>query len=491
MKHLVNYISRTIFLLALAALTAWASNGWAQDAASIKDAVPTKEALIKDLKAIVPLLEKKNFVAAAAFVNTPEGFKPEMLNGLIDRKELSMDGVLRLERDAKFGKATEVFGQERAKALIERHRIDVDQCYGFNHEVDGSFGEIIAFWNGSRFKLTRMDDVGKFPPLNGTMKKSGGTDSAEKAPGASTTNDSRPKTEEEIAAAEQARLVELSQMAVKLSAVIEAEPKNVAVRAQYAMVLLKIKNVPGAWKEIRTAAKIDSKHPGLAERITAVIMGLEQMGAFTVGVPEETIEGLLGEPDQKVDLGSGNSRWVYNFFGVDFKAGRLHTTIDIRGATQALFQPTEIVSIDLDGRGWRCGARSKRKNRVVARYFIPGESIASWNEQVQVERLPGVAKKADLDLLVKMMCDDVESKPGVKSKILESTENYAIIAFDYPKTALEKKRFELVKVMSGPVDLHRVYYKKRTEVLTQETQVQWLAIMKAAKLEKVKMPASR
>ena len=72
---------------------------------------PTKEALIQDLKAIFPLLIKREYVAAAEYVNTPEGFKPVMLNGLVDRQEISMEGILRLERDAKFGKAVDVFGK--------------------------------------------------------------------------------------------------------------------------------------------------------------------------------------------------------------------------------------------------------------------------------------------------------------------------------------------------------------------------------------------
>ena len=71
---------------------------------------PSKQALIDSLKTFFPLLQNKEFENASKYCALPANFKPEMLDGMIERQEISMPGIELLEKEAKFGKAAELFG---------------------------------------------------------------------------------------------------------------------------------------------------------------------------------------------------------------------------------------------------------------------------------------------------------------------------------------------------------------------------------------------
>lgn len=125
---------------------------------------PTREALIAVLRSVAQQLESGQFEAAADFFWLPPDFKPSMLRGLIEKQEISRAGVARLASEATFGTALERFGAERATAFAQRAAVKVADCYGFYHEAGGVTAEVIAVWENGKFKLLRLDDVGKLPP---------------------------------------------------------------------------------------------------------------------------------------------------------------------------------------------------------------------------------------------------------------------------------------------------------------------------------------
>jgi len=413
---------------------------------------PQKEQLIKTLKTVHSLLKSNDFSGASKHLVLPANFKPEMLDGILSRREISLNGINRLEKEAKFGKASEVFAAERASRFATRAGVDLEQCYGFNYEADSVAAEVIAVWDGTNFKLIRFDDIGKLEPLT------------EQAP---------------------AKMVAADLPALRLSA--ESEPNNVAARATYAMALFKIGNFPEAWSQLIQARKLDPKHAGITKGLSVVFNEFEKRGIFTVGVPSETIESLLGTPKQKIDLGRGRQRWVYAFLGVDFAADRVHEVIDLRGATNELFSPTEIVSLDLDGRGWRCGFRKKKRGNSAAYYFVPGESVAEWKEEFVIERILNGADVGSIDTIVQKMATQLSAiDPDTKHKILSTEVDSAIVAIMLPAKGDSPPQHKLVRLMKGPVDLHRLAYTRKGDAPSQQTQAKWFAIFKSAKLDAAK-----
>lgn len=273
----------------------------------------------------------------------------------------------------------------------------------------------------------------------------------------------------------------------QLQQAVEANPEDVAARANLAMALYQLGNIPEAWKQLIVARKQQPDHQGVAKGLTVVFAAFEGKGVFSVGVPKETVENLLGEPTQKVELGKDRTRWVYVFWGVEFRDGRVHEVIDLRGATQSLFTPTETVSIDLDGSGWTCGYRKKKKGNVSAFYFVPGESVANWTQEFSIERILDGAKLGTVDAIAAMMEKQVlASDPNSQQKVLKSDEGSIIVALILPGKEGAKPKHKLVQFLKGPVDLHRISYTVVGDEPTREVQMKWLEIFEKATLVEAK-----
>lgn len=152
---------RSLAILTCALSFSFQFSSSAQDQTS-----PNKALLIEQLKTTYALLEKGDYPAASKFFVLPANFTPDMLAPFIKRREISLAGILRLEKEAKFDKAYTLFGEKRASSLAKRAGVDVTQCYGFYHQTPEATGEVIALWQDGSFKIVRLDDVGKLLPNN-------------------------------------------------------------------------------------------------------------------------------------------------------------------------------------------------------------------------------------------------------------------------------------------------------------------------------------
>lgn len=426
-----------------------------QDRAERSGAVASKEMLIETLDSLFPLLASGDFQKASEYFILPPNFKPEMLERFIELQELSLNGIRVLERDATFGRATDIFGAERAQALADRARVDVSACFGFKHQTQAATAEVLAVWKDETFKLFRLDDVGKLQTLPPSASKPA-------------------MTKEEV-------LQKLSEF----EAAVEADPNDVAARANYAMALNQIGNFPAAWLQLMAAQRLSPSHAGIAKGIEAVWAQFAQLDLFTVGIPQASIEGLLGTPTQTIDRKTG-SRWIYGFYAIDFDSIGLHETIDLRGTTDALFQPTEIVSVDLDGRGWRVGSRTKSANLSTALLFLPGESFGNWTEQIEVQRILGATSTEEpREIAEKMFAQIKAVAPESRGKTLLASEDSVTIAVTLRLPGADENRHQLVRLFKGPTDVHRLAYTLKGKEPSQEAQEKWFEIFQAAKLDSV------
>ncbi len=428
---------------------------------------PTQQTMIKNLDQFWKLLEKKDYVAASDYLVLPPDFKPEMLKVFIERGELSSEGLKRLEREGQFGKAIEMFGADRATHYAERAKVDPEKCYGFVLELDGVSGEVIGFWNGTMFKLVRVNNVGQL------------------APAARPDTDAKPPVNDPLTKAPVKPALTLAE----LEAAVAAKPNDVEVHAQYAQALYKLGNLPLAWSQLMEAYKLSPNHEGVAQGTGEMIQAFASRDIFTVGIPQDSILGILGEPRQKVELGATRERWVYAHVGIDFKGGGFHELIDLRGLTEVSFKPTETVSVELGGGGWRCGHRRRNRGNVVAMYYLPGESYGNWTQQVSVERVLNGAKTGSLEKIRGLLTQQLLAiNPETKTKVLHEDEDSIIIATMVPNPDPTKSEHKLDHLMLGSVDFHRFSITARGDEPTREFQMKWLEISKAAKLTPVKQP---
>lgn len=436
----------TTFGLAICLLlgTTMAGLGYAQDE-------PSQQTMVKNLSEFWDLLEQKDYVAASEYLVLPADFKPEMLSVFAERRELSREGIQRLARQGNYGKAVDLFGQDRADLFAERAKVDVDQCYGLLLEAQGVSAEVIGFWNGTRFKLVRINNVGQL----------------------SAQSDATP-----------------APSLAELEAAVKENPDDLQPRALYAQALFKAGSLPSAWEQLMAAYKLDPGHSGVARGAAEMAQAFAARDVFTVGLPQDSIHGILGEPRAKVELGGNRERWVYAHIGVDFKDGKFHELIDLRDVPEASFKPTEIVSVTLDGSGWKCGHRRRNRGNVVALFYLPGESYGNWTQQVTIERILNGATAGNIEQIKNAVINQVvKMNPDTKAKTLVEDENSVIIATMVPHQDPSLTEHKLDHVMLGPVDVHRFSITVRGDKPDQEFQKKWLEISKSATLKPIEQPS--
>lgn len=411
---------------------------------------PSKATMLKTLSEFWERLEQKELDAASEYLVLPPNFEPEMLSVFAERRELSREGIQCLEQHATYGKATDLFGPDRAKHFADRAKVDVDQCYGFLVDIDGASAEVVGFWNGTGFKLVRVNNVGQ---LQMTQFEKSAPSLAE------------------------------------LEAAVEANPEDLGARALYAQALFKEGVLPSAWEQLMEAYKLEPGHAGVARGTSEMVQAFAERDVFTVGMPQDSIQGILGEPRAKVELGETRERWVYAHVGIDFKEGKFHELIDLRDIPEASFKPTEIVAVTLDGSGWSCGHRRRNRGNVVALYYLPGESYGNWSQQVTIERILNGTSAGTVEQIKNAITNQmVKMNAETRTKTLFQDEDSVIIASMVPHENPELTEHKLDHVMLGPVDIHRFAITVRGEEPDQEFQKKWLEISKSATLKPVEIP---
>ncbi|HAC90479.1 MAG TPA: hypothetical protein DCF63_07570 [Planctomycetaceae bacterium] len=127
----------------------------------------------------------------------------------------------------------------------------------------------------------------------------------------------------------------------ELKAAVDTNPEDMAALGSYAQALYRLGNLPGAWEQLSKAYQLSASHGGVQTGNQSVMNSFKINGLFTVNTPEATILSVLGEPHHRLQMPQG-LRLVYGFLAVDFRDGRVHEIIDLRGAKPTLFQPTDV-----------------------------------------------------------------------------------------------------------------------------------------------------
>ena len=278
----------------------------------------------------------------------------------------------------------------------------------------------------------------------------------------------------------------------ELKAAVDANPKSADALANYATALYQVNKYPESWKQLMLAYKLEPNNTGVALGIKLVSQALEEMGAFTVGVPMEKVRALLGEPSQKVDLGKTrkpSQRWVYGYLAVDFASGQVHELIDLRGATKELFEPTEFVDVDLDNQKWICSLRKKSRDGSSSNFYPAGQTSSSWKENVKIECIRGAANSGSMEEIGQRLIEQIsETHPELKHKTLAADSDSMIVALMIPSIPERgfESREQLLRLMKGPVDLHRLAYTIKAEDSPVKNKLQWFRVFKSASLKAVK-----
>jgi len=120
---------------------------------------PTKENAVQLLKDAYAALSSGNYDKAKDYFVLPANASADdvkkNLGRLIEIKEISPEGIDILADKGKWGKIKDVSAKETERA--KKLNLPEDECYGLYYEG----AEVALHWDGKKFRLFRLDDVGK------------------------------------------------------------------------------------------------------------------------------------------------------------------------------------------------------------------------------------------------------------------------------------------------------------------------------------------
>lgn len=156
---LVHHLRRPAPLLALLLLLG-AGCGSDEASAPPPPPKPAREAFVAVLEDLLQALEAKDYDAArgcmAPFPGVRDQDMKEDLADLLERREISPEGLAILAKDGTFGPLLELF-PKRGRRFANAAGVDATLCWAMSH--DGA--EVAAHWTGDAFRIIRLDDVGK------------------------------------------------------------------------------------------------------------------------------------------------------------------------------------------------------------------------------------------------------------------------------------------------------------------------------------------
>jgi len=234
------------------------------------------------------------------------------------------------------------FGAMSTRRQATDHR--TAECYGYIAKIGGVQGEVLAHWVGDHYKLIRTDDIGKLPAVDKT-------DSPKVSQMPLKATESKPADAEVTLPKYETDKAIVMANYTALSQAVAANPNDVPQRAKFVHSLLVIGNTPKAWTESVELYRLAPQNVEVVYAIDQSIEGLKKSGIFQVGVPEDTIESLMGKP-LKTNIVDGVTRWEYPNWNVDFNDGRF---VKLARHRKRLQRPQPIVS--------RCRALAAGRSR--------------------------------------------------------------------------------------------------------------------------------
>ena len=234
----------------------------------------------------------------------------------------------------------------------------------------------------------------------------------------------------------------------------------------------------GQWFHLRKAVRLKLDHEQAVQDFMRMWQVALDKGVLDVGSPQANVKAALGEPDAKQTQTS--TVWQYGFMGVEFYQDRVAAVLDLRGSGN-FTAPLEDLEIVLDGsREWKIKQQiaSRSEFKVV---YAPVETTEPA-EIVTHNRLINLRNKMTVTELMQKMQAGLEYEfPEVQWKLLQSSDDDVLFEWWLDSEGLPKQH-EIVRLLAGTEDIHRLAYTVKTAPLDGETHQQWINRLQAAKL---------
>lgn len=267
-----------------------------------------------------------------------------------------------------------------------------------------------------------------------------------------------------------------------LERVVKEAPRVAHYRYLLAAAYSQARRTGDAWKQLRQAVRLDPTHQQAGQAFQRMWYIFGGTGAFNAGAPASKVLAEAGEPDEKTGR-NGDERWAYGYMSVDLRKGRVYQVVDMRGLLRI---PDAAASwrLPLDVRKWSIGQRIVNRNGSVAEWVRNGETPQDWERLFTVQRMfqRGGATAKARDIYERIEADLKRYCPKVEVQVIKDGERDLVYEWRIPEGAGPAPRHELVRIVIGKVDAHRLAYAGRGPQLPAEERAEWLKQLGEARL---------
>ena len=260
-------------------------------------------------------------------------------------------------------------------------------------------------------------------------------------------------------------------------------PNNGQFRSLLGLAYLK-NNQPGqAWLQFRQGVRFNPGYKPGVQSFLALWKEFENKGVLVVGRSEEEIVRLIGQPDSKVGSGP-QTRLEYGFMQLHFVKGKLFAIADARGLDSDTMKPVRAFKVHLDDESrWKLGYRAIDRRQSLTEYIPKGQSVREWKELYTVQRLHKLASRTT----PQKMATEIEANlrkenPNIDFQMLTDTENDVMFHWREKGSKERPAQHEIVRLVSGPKDIHRLAYSRRVDQIKTADAEAWFQRIQQAKL---------
>lgn len=269
----------------------------------------------------------------------------------------------------------------------------------------------------------------------------------------------------------------------KFMAAAKQHPKNGQLRNLLGTAYAEDKQLGQAWLQFRSAVVLDPQHAAGIRNFLMLWTAFDRKGVVNIGRSKTELAKLLGEPDGK----SGTEErevWQYGFMRCQFLNDRLFAVIDPRGLDAAALRPADVLKVDFDDETrWRLGYRIINRVESRTQYVPAGQAVQNWEELYTVQRFfKLIGRVTPSQMMAQIQEKMKEVNPDIKFQVLGESTGDVVFYSRSVGTKEKPVEHEIVRLVAGKEDIHRLAYSRRGKELKQEEAKQWLALLKQAKL---------
>ena len=261
-------------------------------------------------------------------------------------------------------------------------------------------------------------------------------------------------------------------------------PNNGQFRHLLGFAYAQNKQLPQAWLQFRKAVRFNPQYPDANRDFLTLWNSFDRSGVLNVGTTPEQVQKVLGKADGEFE-NEQRSVLEYGYMRLNFLNGRLFSIVDPRGLDPQDNKPVDSLRARLDDKArWRLGYRAVNRLQTVTEYVPEGQQVQKWKELFTVQRLHRlVEQKTTPEQLMGRIQDQLKQiDPKMTFQVVSKTGGSVLFQWQDPGAKGRPAQHEIVRLVAGKKDIHRLAYSKRVKSLSDEDTKKWIGLLQQAEL---------